>query len=533
MNELESSFHLYQPPLYHAPGGLWKKSFLDAAKDCTARLTWDPAAVLAILGFGYTCGDRTLIHEVKRQPWLSKIGLDNEPRFEEIPSHGRLHVSPPRVAENLENLLCSEALEACGGRKEIYLLLSGGLDSRIVAGILAKLYKEGKLTSKPVAVTWGSENSRDVVYGRMVAETLGFEWVHVTIAREDITHNINETAITIGCLVSPMDLHVMHWFKSVSKEALVLAASYGDSVGRAEFSGRHVLELNCLRPVNAFGLVRDAVLASAYDGVMNDLEALRKRSPGQPPYVICEHEMQGHYMRNMIAHAMSVIGQYCVVYQMFTDPRVYSYMWSIHPALRSDSAYAALLEKLEPRLVHMPWARTNRAVRGKTEGARPGLSRHFDDYTAWITGPLFDELCRYIDAEWFAETGIFDYHKVKNLANLIRVCKGRELSGGFAICGKWAWLAAFRRMAERLKSLGKSVELDKMSVGSAKVVFCPTAGIRRLLLKRILSRPVFIYDMVAQCRKACRIIRRNLLKYQALRKYRRDDIKQGFRKPFY
>jgi len=511
VDELESSLHLYQPPLYRGAGGEWRKSIIEAVGDCDSKLTWDCAAMLGILGFTYTCGDRTLVNEVKRRPWLSSIGPDNEPLLEKIPSHGRLWEPTSQIAENLCNLLCNEALEVCSGKNEIYLLLSGGLDSRVVAGILARLYNGGELATKPICVTWGLENSRDVVYGRLVARILGFEWQHVDMSHEDIIYNIEEMSTAIGALVSPIHLHAIHWFKNVSKESLVLSGSYGDSVGRAEFSGRHLLELDYLRPVNPFGLIRNDVLELAYNGLKNDLKELRERTPGQPKYVYCEHEMQGHYMRNMISQAMSLTGQYCSIYQMFTHPNVYSYMWSLHPALRNDRIYGELLEKLNPQLARIPWARTNRALRGETVGAKSHLRKDFHQYKLWVSRLLLNELRRYFEPEWFAETGIFNPDKIKRLS------KQAYVRGEILII--LMWLAAFRRMAEYLESLGKSVKLDDVTIGNTRKLSCRASGMDWEFIKQLLRNSVFLYNLVNHWRKLFRSIRRFVVKRRAIREY--------------
>jgi predicted subunit of tRNA(5-methylaminomethyl-2-thiouridylate) methyltransferase len=519
MIELESSLHLYQQPLYRGTTGSWKTSFLDAVGDCDGKITWDPAAILAILDFSFTCGDRTLVNEIKRRPWLSKIGVNDEPQPQKIPNHGRLWQPTTQIAANLGRLLYNEAFEVCEGRKEIYVLLSGGLDSRIVAGTIAKLYKEAKLAIKPITVTWGLEDSRDVVYGRMVAEILGFEWIHVNIGYEDVAYNIEEMGITVGALVSPIHLHCMHWFKNVSDKALVLAACYGDSVGRAEFSSTHLLELDYLSPVNGFGLLNSKLLAAGYEGITNDLKSLHDRSPNQLKYATCEHEQQGHYMRNMIAHAMSAIGQYCDIYQMFTHPKIYSYMWSIHPALRNDQVYVELLKQLNSKLSWLPWARTNRALKGKTVGAKHGLRKNFHDYLSWVSGPLFDKLYLYVDPEWFAETGIFDRDKIQNLAEQVRRCKEEKVWTAINICQKWLWLAAFRRMAEHLEGLGKSIQLDKTAMPEPECALCPVPKVKRNPVKRILRRSDFLSIVWIQWQNLLRKIRRRKLRKQSIRKY--------------
>lgn len=524
MFELESSLHLYQSPLYRGRKGHWTTSFPEAVADCQGTLTWDPAAILGILGFTYTCGDRTLVNEVKRLGWLSGIGPDGEPRLEEIPAHGRRWQSPAEIAEELNRLLRQEALEVCRERQEIYVLLSGGLDSRMVAGVLAGLQKEGALPVKPIGVTWGLEDSRDVVYGRRIADMLGFEWLHASLTSDDLKENTEQTVLNIASLVSPVHLHSMHWFRNVSPDALVLAASYGDSVGRAEFSGKHVLELDYLRPVNSFGLLKKEVDAYAYQGVKDDLKQLQDRTAGQPAYVLCEHEMQGHYMRNMISQAMSVINRYCRVYQMFTHPAIYSYMWSIHPARRDDNVYAELLELLDPRLARTPWARTNRALRGATVDTQRGLRKGYHEYEAWIEGPLFEELNRYINPDWFAETGIFDPDNVRRLSEEVR--NGRQGKGLYAFKPYeiYLWLAAFRRLAEQLEKMGKSAHLDQVTLscpGSAPV---DVPGIQKVgFLQRQLSRSAFCYNLAKQVLAPLRKMRkknaRKKLRQQTIRNY--------------
>jgi asparagine synthase (glutamine-hydrolysing) len=527
MNQLESSLHLYQPPLYRAASGEWVETFLDAVAKRHGKVTWDPAAILAIISFNYVCGDRTLVNEVKRQPWLSLIGPDNAPVLEDIPQHGRLWKTHGEIANDFRRLLHDEALEVCRGRKEIYLLLSGGLDSRVIAGILADLFREDRLEAKPVCVTWGLEDSRDVAYGRMVAEILGFEWIHLNLRLEDLRHNADEMAIATDAIVSPLHLHRVDWFENVSREALVLAASYGDSAARLEYSGRNLLELDYLRPANTFGLIRSEVTRSAYDGVMSDLNELRDRSAGQPKYVICEHEMLGHYMRNMIAHVMSAINRYCKIYQMFTDPRVYKYMWSIHPALRTHRIYAELLETLHPKLARMPWARTNRALSGRTVGAKRGLRRHFLDYSAWGRGPLYDELNRYIDPEWFSATGIFDGNRIRSLAEQVRLGADGRGQYGYMPHEKWLWLASFRRIAERLEALGKSVELSEATPDASTGISRSVPMVKPSCAPRAFRRAACAYRLIRRLRKAVGRIRGFVLRRRAVRQYPPERTETG------
>lgn len=498
--ELETSRHLFQPPYYRAQDGSWHRSYFDAVSHCGQALRWNPATVLSLLSFNYACGDLTLLHEIRRRSWLSRVEQDGDCRLERVPSHDTLWLSHREIAEEFGRRLCDEAFRVCQGRKEIYVLLSGGLDSRVVAGVVARLIREGRLNVKPKALTWGLPDCRDVEYGRAAAKILGFEWVHAEIGPADLLRNVDATAGPLACLVPPPHLHRMLWFDRVREDTLVLAGNYGDMVGRGEFSGYRVLELRPLAPINRFGLLCREVLPEAKAGLARELAALRARTPGQPKYILCEHEMHGHYTRGMIAHAMSVINQYCTTYQMFTDPAVYSYMWSIHPSLRFDEVYALLLESLEPKLARLPWARTNRALQGPTNGARSDLRKGFHDYEGWISGPVYEQLKDRVDSDWFAATGIFDPHAIQEVTRLMR--RGPESTQlyGFTPYEIWMWLAAFRRFAEMVEATGRKIEAVRAEASAEDALQRQVASDTMSTLGRFMRRSPFLVNTVKRTR---------------------------------
>lgn len=488
MNELESSRHLFQPPSYCGKEGLWHRSYWDALSDCANDLTWDSSAILTILALNYACGDRTLLKQVKKRPWLSKVTATGGIELEDVPKHGRNWMKPAKVATRLGDLLYDEASQVCRDTDDVYLLLSGGLDSRIVAGVLARLYRDGKLKRKPIGVTWGLEQSRDVVYGRRVAEIVGFDWLHVPIQPEVVIHNINETAFNLGACVHPTDLHAMEWFKGVPSDALVLAGSYGDSVGRAEFSGSHILERNPLSPKNYRGLIRKDVLPVAYDSFQQDRAALYKRMSDSPRYALCEGELQGFYMRGMIAHAMSVINSYCHLYQMFTAPEVYSFMWSLHPSLRTNTIYACLLHELNKGLAQLPWARTNKALRGKTRGSQNGLLSYYHEYPRWISNELHDQLDNYIDFDFLDSMEIFDMDAFDSYRRAVKDAPTLLVREGPRPYNVWVWLAGLCQFGKRVAEQGKRVGFYEHRIIEDVIALPGEVAVRRGLLRRLLSK---------------------------------------------
>ena len=447
-----SDRHLYSPVSYRAADGSWHASFFDALSCCPGPVHWDLAGVASFISFGYVCGNRTLLQEVTRKPWLSEIGPDGEPELLEIPPHGRVSKSHERIAEDLERLLRAELVSASRGRSKVCLLLSGGLDSRVVAGISAAAAADGDIEAPISAVTWGLPDSRDVVYAKAVADALGAEWLPLDISPETLLENVEHAASELGCLVSPIHLHRMMWFREYDPEALVLSGSYGDSIGRAEFSRQHLLDIQPLGPRYRYGLMTPWAFEQGRKGLQGDLEELRLRTSGQPRYVLCEHEMQGHYMRGMIAHAMDVIDRSCFFYQAFTHPDVYSYMWSIHPSLRTDKVYAILLERLGRELAALPWARTNRALRGSTVGADKRLRPAFHDYYEWTSTQLFARLSDQLDTDWLGRTGLFIPEAVEALCRNVQ--RRRIDETGIEL---FLWLLSFQRFAQLVNGLNRDI----------------------------------------------------------------------------
>ncbi len=458
---------LYQAPSYQV-GKTWYSSF-PAARTATGPLTWDSAAILSLLCFNFASGDRTLLCEVKRQPWLSELGGDAEPMLAQIPSHGLKWLEPQVIARRLSDLLSEEAERACQGRKQIYVLLSGGLDSRIVAGILATLYRRGRLSTKPITLTWGLEDCRDVVYAKCVAKILDLEWEHIPMGPSSLWTNIELAADTLGGLVPPIHLHAMPWLRHLEQDAIVLAGSYGDSIGRAEFSGRHLLELKPLTPTNPTRLIHPSVARAATEHIKEDLRELHARSATSPRHVVCEHEMQAFYMRGLIAHAMSLVNDYCSLYQMFTAYPVYSFMWLLHPACRDDRPYTLLLEQLDPRLLTLPWARTNKALYGPTVGRHRGLRVPFHEYVTWIKGPLANDLGDCVDPMWFSTISIFDKTRISELRDRTLRPRGHLNLDGRRPYEILVWLACFRRFAEMLRSTTNCCEADPVKPSTANV----------------------------------------------------------------
>lgn len=507
----ETSTSLFQQPIYKGDSGGWGRDIFQVAL-AQSNLTWDLSTVLSSLCYGYPFGNRTIFQEVRRAPWLSEINSDGSIAESLIPPHGRVWRTPKQIAEELLERLSEEARKVLAVREEVYLLLSGGLDSRIVGGILRHLRKTGKLDGNIIALTWGKKDSRDVYYARECANLLGFDWRHVPMDQQHLNENVNLAAVALGAAVSPVHLHRMNWFETnVSSEAIVVAGSYGDSVGRSEFSGRTVLELLPLRPFNYAGLIKSEAAAKAQLGLQSDLQDIRSRAGLQPEYVHREHERQCHYMRGLIATAMSVINRYCATYQMFTDIDVYSYMWSIHPSARTDVVYAELLDLLGKDISLIPWARTNRSIRGDKSRRVQQLSAAFHDYYHWVTEHARTECDRLGESDFygaFERAGFFEMDKLKQF---FRRMMNSDRDPNLRTTRAYTSLAWLMSMAKLDENLHRSIRTPniKYDTGNGQTQFSQNG---RTTIRAFLSG-------IPVLRRAASRVRRWYLRKSAMRKY--------------
>ena len=345
----------------------------------------DPVAILGLLQFSYILGNRTLVQGV--QPMPSRATLRGDGTIQRRPPlpHADRYVEPQEASRVLHELLADELYSVLQNRTRVFLLLSGGLDSRVVAGVLKKLEPAPSL--KMICVTWGRAESRDVVYARRIASWFGWEHVHLPYDAELTWANMQRGATWGGSEVPGIHLHAMDWFRNARPDELVIAASFGDSIGRAEFSSRHLRTLKMARLQNTSGLLRESRIAQWLALAEQDRATAWQGETAAPYWVRCELDMQENYMRRMICHAMDYIRQFCSLHQAFTSDKVVSYMWSLSPRCRTDEIYHCLLNDLDPRLAALPWARTGVAPDGTTE-RDASLQREYHAVNEWLRDDL-------------------------------------------------------------------------------------------------------------------------------------------------
>lgn len=95
-----------------------------------------------------------------------------------------------QITYNISSLLEKAVNKRLIGSRKIGCLLSGGLDSSIIASLLCKTYQTKKRKLKTFSV--GLEGSVDVYYAKIVAEYLQTDHTEVIISEEDMLNSIDD-----------------------------------------------------------------------------------------------------------------------------------------------------------------------------------------------------------------------------------------------------------------------------------------------------------------------------------------------------
>lgn len=383
------------------------------------NFTVDQTAVCEFVSKFYFLGERTILEGVRKAPWFARPA-GSKWEFADLPEHGNTRLSPAQVANTLGSLLKHEVLRYLEGKRRVGLLLSGGMDSRVVAAVLSNCILEERLNVEVTAITWGMNGCRDVEYARRIARKYEWQLCHFKLSHQNLLENIEVTS-DYGCEFSPLHLHAMPSISAMTGLDCILAASFGDSVGRGVYSGRHLLKLKDLLSnlKNYFQILNPEIFKSSLSNIRSDVQTYRDRFPRASIWQQCEIDRQVHYMRRQLNPCMSVINDKIPVYQVFADPKTFGFMWSLSPQVRGDQIYYELLSQIDNTLLEIPWARNGR--RYWTGGKElDGLSREHNRYGLWVRSDLHDFIRDSILSDEIARLGIFN---MKVLESLIRINK--------------------------------------------------------------------------------------------------------------
>jgi asparagine synthase (glutamine-hydrolysing) len=414
--------------------------------------------------------------------------LLNKWEYYRVTKHDFLDVPETEIAKTLFQKICSEIQLYIGDKKRIGVLLSGGMDSRMIAGSLDYLMKTNNLISLEVTgLTWGNEETRDVVYAKEIAARLNWSWKHYKVTAKDLLNNIKETAIH-GCEYSPIHLHAIPQIRDDNNLDVILAGSYGDSVGRAEYSGRKV---RFIKPLlqnisNIGGIVHQKDFDHSMKYIENDIDRYHVQFPEKMQYMQNELDYQIHYMRRMLNPCMELLTEKMEFYQVFTHPDVYGYIWSLNPERRNNLVYRYMFQEFITKLSDIPWARTGLQY-GSKKGTPDLYHKDHHSYLSLIQKEIFNEIETLVLSNEIKQLGIFNRGAIKTLIKLIKYFPPNNL----VYLEKIVWLASLAEMTRIYKLQGmESAKSDqyKSNKSFSSVVFEYFFEQTKKIVKSVLNK---------------------------------------------
>ena len=182
----------------HAPGALHIACEVKALAVHTDRTEIDPAGLASMLSFGYHLGDLTILRGVKCLPharhleYRAPIDAFKIERYWNYP-YGEPEpwsASEIELAEALHHHLGQALKRRLRDVNKLLLPMSGGLDARTMAGLLAQSGFDGNV----LAYSYGQASSRDVRYGRAIARKLGYRHIHIPTPVDFMTRHLEQAA---------------------------------------------------------------------------------------------------------------------------------------------------------------------------------------------------------------------------------------------------------------------------------------------------------------------------------------------------
>lgn len=179
------------------PGALHLACEVKALAVFLGRTEIDPAGLASMLSFGYHLGELTLLRDVKclrhaRQIQFrtatDTLGIE---RYWNYP-YGEMGApaSAAELAEALHRHLTRALKRRLHKVEKVLLPISGGLDSRTMAGLLAQSDYSGEV----LAYSYGQSSSRDARYGRAIARKLGYRHIHIPTPVDFMTRHMEQAA---------------------------------------------------------------------------------------------------------------------------------------------------------------------------------------------------------------------------------------------------------------------------------------------------------------------------------------------------
>lgn len=106
-------------------------------------------------------------------------------------------LSPTNISQNIRDLFTESCRKRLMADRRIGCLLSGGLDSSLVAALLVKLAREAGLSYRIQSFAIGMTGSPDLIAAKQVADHIGTEHHEIIFTEEDVASVLDDVIYTL------------------------------------------------------------------------------------------------------------------------------------------------------------------------------------------------------------------------------------------------------------------------------------------------------------------------------------------------
>ncbi|MFA6002959.1 MAG: asparagine synthase (glutamine-hydrolyzing) [Elusimicrobiota bacterium] len=187
-------------PLYYRFDGksLVFSSELRSLMACQEGWALDPAGVLDYLAYGKVHAPRTVLRDILKLPPATCLRLDGQglrlDTYWRMPRYDK-HAAEPSLAEatdRLDRLLQDSVRGHCLSDVPVGVFLSGGVDSGLIAAMMAKQAGGAKIQTFSVGFSDAGAGVDETEHARLVARHIGSEH-HELLLAGDVLENLEES----------------------------------------------------------------------------------------------------------------------------------------------------------------------------------------------------------------------------------------------------------------------------------------------------------------------------------------------------
>ncbi len=215
-----------------------------ATDDTLAHDVFLPGLVSLLLN-GYFISDWTLYKNIKTIPpdsmaqW-DKKGFRSQMLLTVQPSQARWETSWNNLVDEMHELFYRAIADIGKSQSTWALPLSSGLDSRMIAGVLA----DAGVNVRTYA--WGGADNTDVIFSREIAKTLGFPWKHISLPKDFLVRYTPLWADWFGSGMHFHGMYLMSFLDALQEETVAptLNGFIGDVLTGRDMNDKYLVKSN-------------------------------------------------------------------------------------------------------------------------------------------------------------------------------------------------------------------------------------------------------------------------------------------------